>query len=61
MNNFIKEDDKQTVLIVNYEGTKRYRVKPQLVEEVEAILARGIEPSLYPPLNKFVGDLNPTL
>ena len=56
MNNFIKEDDKQTVLIVNEEGTKRYRVKPKLVEEVETILARGMEPSLYPPLNKFVGD-----
>ncbi len=48
MNNFIKEDDKQTVLIVNKEGTKRFRVRPKLVEEVEAILERGMKPALYP-------------
>ena len=47
MNNFIKEDDKQTILIVNEEGTKRYRVKPNLVEKVEEILSRGKKPSVY--------------
>ena len=40
MNNFIKEDDKQTILIVNEEGTKRYRVRPNQVKEVEEMLSQ---------------------
>ena len=38
MNNIINEDDKQTILIVSDEGTKRYRVKPNQVKKVEEML-----------------------
>ena len=47
MINFIKNDDKQTILIVSDTGTKRHRVKPNLVEKVEEILSRGKKPSVY--------------
>ena len=40
MNNFIKEDDKQTILIVGDDGTKRYRVRPNQVKEVEEMLSQ---------------------
>ena len=47
MNNFIKEDEKQTILIVNDEGTKRYRVRPNQVKEIEELLSKGTKPALY--------------
>ena len=47
MNNFIKEDDKQTILIVNDEGTKRYRVSPNQVKEIEEMLSQRTKPSVF--------------
>lgn len=47
MNNFINEDDKQTILIVSEEGTKRYRVKPNQVEQVEEMLSQRSKPSVF--------------
>ena len=47
MNNFIKEDDKQTILIVNDEGTKRYRVRTNQVKEVEEMLLQRTKPSVF--------------
>ena len=47
MNNFIKEDDRQTILIVNDEGTKRYGVRPKQVKEIEELLSQRTKPSVY--------------
>ena len=47
MNNFIKEDDKQTILIVGDDGTKRYRVRPNQVKEVEEMLLQRTKPSVF--------------
>ena len=47
MNNFIKEDDKQTILIVGDDGTKRYRVRPNQVTEVEEMLSQRTKPSVF--------------
>ena len=47
MNNIINEDDKQTILIVSDEGTKRYRVKPNQVKKVEEMLSKRTNPHLF--------------
>ena len=47
MNNFLKEDKKQTILIIGEKGTTRYRANPIQVKEVEEILSKRITPSLF--------------
>ena len=47
MNNYIKEDDKQTILIVGDDGTKRYRVRPNQVKEIEEMLSQRTKPSVF--------------
>ena len=47
MTNILKEDDKQTILIVGEKGTKGYRARPNQVREVEEMLSKRITPSLY--------------
>ncbi len=46
MNNFIKDDNRQTILIVSEEGTKRYRVRPNQVKKVEELLLTN-KPSVF--------------
>ena len=47
MNNFLNEDDNQTILIVSEEGTTRYRVRPNQVKEVEEMLSQRTKPSVF--------------
>ena len=47
MNNFLTEDNKQTILIVSDEGTKRYRVRPNQVKEVEEMLSNKTKKHLF--------------
>ena len=47
MNNFLNEDDKQTILIVSEEGTTRYRVRPNQVKEIEEMLSQRTKPSVF--------------
>ena len=39
MSMLLKEDNKTTILIVGNKGTKRYRVKPFQLREIEELLS----------------------